>query len=183
MGLFDMFKKKPQEDSVGVTDLRLRDLRVGYYVDYYLKTWEVKAANRYDWDGEESLEWQLASPGTTFYLQMDEDDEVSWSMSKAIAFSDLGSEIRKAIIEQGDPPEQITFGSDTYFMDEVAGGHFYANGQTNPEARPQEMISWSYSDADGEKYLTIEQWGEQEFKAYLGWPVEEFQFSNILPTE
>ena len=40
-----------------------------------------------------------------------------------------------------------------------------------------------YEDESGEKYLAIEQWGETEFEASLGQPVEEYQFSDILPGE
>ena len=35
----------------------------------------------------------------------------------------------------------------------------------------------------GKKYLGIEQWGENDFEASLGEPVEEYQFTNILPRE
>ena len=43
------------------------------------------------------------------------------------------------------------------------------------------MLRWSYEDEEGEVYLGIEQWGEWDFDATVGKPVEEYQFTNILP--
>jgi hypothetical protein len=61
----------------------------------------------------------------------------------------------------------------------MAGGHFYKDG-TGPG---QELLEWCFEDESGKKLLTIEQWGEDEFEAFIGEQVEEYQFSNILPRE
>jgi len=182
MGIFDIFKKKEDvESNDSIHDLGLMDLRIGFFVDYFLATWEVKGAHIYDWDGDKSYEWQLASSQGTLYLAMETDDEVELSMSKAIDFSELGAKVRDALIKDGDPPNKVTYADTVYTLQEVSGGHFYENGQQSPDVQGREMIAWDYENADGEQYLTIEQWGETEFKASTGWPVQEFQFSNILP--
>ena len=182
MGIFDRFKKKKDDTSNdSIHDLSLTDLRVGFYVDYFLATWEVRAAHRYDWDGDESLEWQLTSPQGTLYLQLESDDVVDLSMSKAIDFTELDESVREALLKDGDPPKQINYGGTVYTMQESSGGHFFENGQQSSDVQGRELISWDYENADGQQYLTIEQWGETEFKASTGWPVQDFQFSNILP--
>jgi hypothetical protein len=43
------------------------------------------------------------------------------------------------------------------------------------------MLRWDYEDEEGERFLTIEQWGEEDFLAYQGLPAEEYQFTNLLP--
>ncbi|MBW2366658.1 MAG: DUF4178 domain-containing protein, partial [Deltaproteobacteria bacterium] len=75
MGLKDFFKKK-QPSDLKITDLTLSDLKMGYMVDYDLKTWQVTAHNTYDWgDGDLTLEWQLKSHDDTIYLELESDDE------------------------------------------------------------------------------------------------------------
>ena len=48
---------------------------------------------------------------------------------------------------------------------------------------PRELITWEYLDDSERKTLTIEQWGEDDFEASVGEIVEEYQFTDILPTE
>ena len=76
-----------------------------------------------------------------------------------------------------NPPDEILFEGSTYYLEETAGGHFFKDG----EGSGQEMLRWSYEDEEGEAYLGVEQWGEWDFDATRGIPVEEYQFTNILP--
>ncbi len=183
MGIFDFFKsKKVDEPHDTITNLSLENLRVGFFVDYDMDTWQVQAAHRYDWGGETSLEWQLTSSQGTLYLGMETDDETEWSLFKSIDFAALDDTVRQALMAEGDPPETITYQKTVYTLQESSGGHFYENGIHSDTAKPQELISWDFENADGTRYLSIEQWGETEFEACVGWPVQEFQFSNILPS-
>ena len=52
-------KKDAQPETDPLHDLTLAHLKVGYLLDYDLKTWEVKSHNRYDFDGTRSDEWEL----------------------------------------------------------------------------------------------------------------------------
>ncbi|MFC1824604.1 DUF4178 domain-containing protein [Thermodesulfobacteriota bacterium] len=178
MGLKDFFKKNKKSELDPLRELTLARLKVGYLVDYDLKSWEVTACNRYDWgDGDISREWQLKSAEEVVYLEKESDDDEEWSLNRKIAFGRLGSEIKARILEKGDPPDEVLFEGSTYYKEETAGGLFYKNGQDSG----QEMLRWSYEDEEGEVYLGIEQWGEQDFDATIGKPVEEYQFTNILP--
>ena len=77
MGWKDFFCKKEQAPPPDpLRDLRLETLKVGYLVDYDLKTWKVEAYNVYDWGGgEKSYEWQLKSHDDAIYLERETDDE------------------------------------------------------------------------------------------------------------
>ena len=48
MGFSDLFKKKNKDTFDPLKDLVLSKLRVGYFVDYDMKTWEVTGYNKYD---------------------------------------------------------------------------------------------------------------------------------------
>lgn len=172
-------KKKPEEAEIDpLSDLTLSKLKVGYLVDYDMQTWEVTGYAHYDWGGGDlSWEWQLKSAGDTLYLEREADDEDYWCVSRKIAFSRLGDAVRDHIRENDDPPDEIVFEGTTYYLEESGGARYCKDGK-----RPgQEMLKWEYEDDEGESFLTIEQWGENSFEAALGFQVEEYQFSNILP--
>ena len=111
------------------------------------------------------------------YLQKESDDEDDWSLNRSIHFNRLGPEIKETIIDSGDPPSEIVYEGATYFLSETAGGHYLKDCK----APGKEMLSWSYEDDAGGKYLTIEQWGEEDFQASVGIAVEPYMFTNILP--
>jgi len=176
MGIRDFFKKKTESDPL--VDVRLDGMKAGYMVDYDMKMWEVSAAHHYDWgDSLITREWQLKGSDETVYLSMEYDDEASWSLSRKIQLDRLGPNVRKSLMETGDPPDQIELDGVSYGLEEMAGGHFYENGQEPG----REMLSWDFQDQTGRRFLSIEQWSENDFEASIGEPVEEYQFSNILP--
>ncbi len=178
MGIKDFFKKDKPRESDRSTRLTLTDLKVGYMVDYDDKTWEVTAYNTYDWgDGDIAQEWQLKSFDETRYLEREADDEDDWSLNSKISFSRLGAGIKEHILEHEDPPDEIVYDGVTYYLEEASGGHYLQGGQG--PGKP--MLRWGYEDDDGERYLGVEQWGEEDFEASEGKPVEEYQFTNILP--
>ncbi len=181
MGLMDIFKGKPEDDDFDpLKDLELAKMKVGFYVDYDMKTWQVTAYNRYDFgDGLWSDEWELTSGREKVYLERREDDEVEWTLSKKLPIGAIEEDVRSHIKEFDDPPGQIEVKGKTYYLDESGSVYFYPGGK-GPK---QGLIAWEFIDEDDESFVTIEQWGEDEFEAAQGFYVEEFQFENILPGE
>ena len=178
MGLKDLFRKKKNKRPDPLTGYSLSNLQVGFFVDYDMKTWEVRAYNYYDWgSGDFTYEWQLQCYDDTIYLEREPDDEDYWCISRKISIISLGTGIKEHIIEHEDPPDPIVFEDTTYRLEETGGGHFHKNGK---EER-KELLKWDYTDDSGKKLLSIEQWGETVFEASIGNPVEEYQFTNILP--
>ena len=80
------FKKK-KDESDPVVDFTLSDLKPGYVVDYDLKTWKVTAKNHYDFDGDRVDEWELTCADDVMYLEREEDDGLSWTVSRKIPIS------------------------------------------------------------------------------------------------
>lgn len=177
----DFFKDKKEEpDFDPLRDLTLEKLKEGYYLDYDLKTWQVTAYNKYDFgDGLWGEEWELTSGREKVYLERREDDEVEWTLSRKIPIGAIEEEVPRHIRDFDDPPGQITVKGKTYYLDESGTVYFYPGGR-GPR---QGFIAWDYIDETGEEFVTIEQWGEDEFEAARGIFVEEYQFTNILPSE
>jgi hypothetical protein len=176
MGWKDLFRKKDKEEIQ--TDIRLNQIKPGYFLDYDLNTWEVKAYNKYDWGGgDTSDEWHLVSADDALFLERSVDDEEDYIISRKIPFNKLGASIRSHLKTYEDPPEEITYENRTYYLEESAGGYFYPGGQNDF----QELLSWTYEDESGKHLLGIEQWDENDFAAWVGAPVEDYQFTNILP--
>jgi hypothetical protein len=176
MGWKDLFHKKNKEDIH--TDIRLSQIKPGYILDYDMKTWEVKSYNKYDWGrGDTSDEWQLVSSDDAIFLERGVDDDEYYIVSRKIPLNQLGASIRSYIKSNEDPPDEITYDNRTYFLEESAGGYFYPDGKNESH----ELLSWTYEDESGEHLLGIEQWGENDFTAWIGLPAEDYQFTNILP--
>jgi hypothetical protein len=177
MGLKDLFKKK-EDDFDPLRDLELSKLRVGYYVDYDLKTWEVTDYNKYDFgEGYTTDEWELTAGREKWYLERSDNDEVEWTFSKKIPIGAIEGEIRQYIIEHDDPPEQVVCKGKKYYLDESGTGYLYEGGK----GPAKEFVYWDFIDEEDEHFLTIEQHGETEFEAAEGYYVEEYQFTSILP--
>ncbi|MGR3220174.1 MAG: DUF4178 domain-containing protein [Candidatus Anammoxibacter sp.] len=176
MGLFDKLKRKKDEPNIDIT---LSNLKVGYILDYDLKTWEVTEYNKYDWgDDVYSYEWELTTSGEVLYLEReDEDDEVEWTMVKRIPIRTIDSGLGKYIQEHEDPPEELKYEGTTYYLDDNGGGYFCKGGGKEGA----EFLFWDFVDKSEDLILSVEQWSEERFEAVVGKYVEEYEFTNILP--
>ncbi len=179
MGITDFFKKKKNVSPDPVSGLTLASMKNGYFVDYDLKTWEVVSTGRYDWgSGDISYEWQLAAHDDTVYLEREADDEDYWTVSRKLPFQRLDPMVKKRLAASNDPPDTIVFEDKKYFLSETGGALYYKDNDSSG----REMFKWDYADDTEKFWLTIEQWGENDYELSKGRSVEEYQFSNILPS-
>ena len=179
MGLRDIFRQKKKDPEIDpLHDLILSKLKVGYFLDYDHKTWEVTAYNLYGYgDGDSSEEWELTSGREKCYLERSDEDEVEWILGKKIPIGSLSGGVRQYIIQHDDPPEQVVLKEKIYYLDTSGAGYMSPGGK---EPR-QEFVYWGFVDEEDENCLTIEQWSETEFELTSGHYVEEYQFTDILP--
>lgn len=179
-----LFKKGKEKGPDPIRDLTLPKMKVGWFVDYDLQTWEVTGCHHYDWgEGDLTYEWQLKSVDDLLYLEMESDDEVSWSVSRKIPIGSVEAGLADHIITHGDPPEEVSYKGETYYLDESGSGHFHKTGQPGGPEEGKPLLKWDYTNESEDKFLSIEQWGEKAFEASAGIPVEEYQFTDILPIE
>ena len=102
------FKKKQEEESLDpLSDLSLSRLKPGYVLDYDLKTWQVTAHNRYDYDGDWADEWELTCAAGVLYLEREVDDEETWAVYRKIDLDEIQEDVRAAIMEDDDPPNHV----------------------------------------------------------------------------
>ena len=178
MGLTDrLFGRKPKEDAPDpLADLVLGKLKVGYLVDYDLRTWKVTGYARYRFSGldDDLEEWELTASGEQRYLERAGD---AWSLSRRIAVGDIAGDVRRHILDHDDPPERIVFEGAEYRLDASYAGHMFPDGAGAGEP----LVRWEFADEAETAFVGVEQWGETEFTAAAGRVVEEYQFTHILP--
>ena len=176
---FDFFKKKKKEFRI--EDLELSKLKTGFMVDYDMQTYCVAGYNKYKWnEGAVTDEWELKAGNESWYLERtQEDSEVEWSLCRKLPISDLEGDIAGEIMRTEDPPEVVAFQGKRFTFEEDDIGEFFRGGS----GEAMSFVAWDYEDEAGEQFLTIEQWGETKFDMQVGFKVEEYQFTNILPGE
>jgi hypothetical protein len=177
--LFGSKQEKPDERlNYDPTNVQVKDLRKGAFLDYDLKTWEVKAQYEYDWgDRYFSFEFLLATVEDKMFLHYEEDDgELECTLTEKIRVSSIDADIPEEIRRNGVPPKEITHKGITFYRDEEGVARF-----RDVDTRTWEkVVSWSYYDEAEKHVLSIEQGGETEFEAAFGLVVDESEFSNII---
>ena len=173
------FGGRRDEEEPTYQEYSLSTMKVGFLVDYDLKTWQVTGYGTHDYDGYATEEWELrADEEVNFLERAVEDGQAYWTLTRAIGIDEIDGDVASAIIADGDPPEVVQFAGDEYAGSTSEAGLYRKDG-TDAE---REFVNWSFEAAEG-KVLFISQWGEREFAAYAGLEVEEYQFTDILPVE
>ena len=167
------------EESNSLVDYTLGAMKVGYLVDYDMKTWEVTGYNTYDYSGFETKEWVIETSNKVGYLERaDSDGEISWTLTESIAISQIDEEVIEHIIRHEDPPKTLPYNGRSYRLMESGAGLLHESA-SSPGKR---FISWTYCDNSGNNVLFVTQYGERDFKFVAGGYVQEYQFMNILPS-
>ena len=90
-----------KEEEEYYQDLTLERMKVGYMVDYDLKTWEVTGCNSYDYDGFISREWELKSGDEVRLLERSEEDgKAEWTLTRRIQVQRIEEPVVDAIVER-----------------------------------------------------------------------------------
>lgn len=176
--VFGFFKKKKESDYDPL-NITVKDLRKGFIFEYDLRQWEVIGESTYDWgDNFFSKEYKITDGKDTFFMSVEEDDEVEVVLYEKVKVGRLEGDVAGEIIKNQMPPAEIHYNgmvfrreneSPGYYKDEDAGTDWI------------EFINWQYYD-EGEKHvLSIEQWEEKEFEASFGTIIREFEITNVLP--
>ena len=178
MGFTDRLfgKTKTVKEPDPLADLVLEKLKVGYLVDYDLKTWQVTGYARYTFSGKDDSveEWELTAAEEQRYL---ERADGGWSLSRKISIGAIDDDVRRHILDHDDPPSRIVFKGTAYHLDASYAGQMFSDGKGSGA----DVIRWEFLDEDETNFVGIEQWSETEFAAAAGSVVEDYQFDHILP--
>ena len=177
MGLFSFFKKK--KDDVK-NDYTLYEMKKGFIVDYFLKTWEVKKVYEYDWGNNYfAREYLLDSGDESLYLYVEEDDELICSVWKKISIGEIEPDLFKVIVEEDDAPSHITYDEKVYKKMETSHGVSYE--EDDEDELETRLINWTYKHKKDKHLISVNRTGEEAFEISEGHHVKEYEFSNILP--
>ena len=165
-------------ESDPLVDFELGAMKVGYLVDYDMETWEVTGYNTYDYSGSETEEWVLETSGKVVYLERASDGEITWTLTESISMSQISEDVVEHTLRHDDPPKNLTHNGRGYRLMESGAGLFHEDA----EGAGKEFISWAYCDESGTNVMFVTQYGERDFKSVAGEYVQEYQFTNILPS-
>ena len=74
------------------------DLDQGYIFEYDMQSWEVMAVYEYDWGDEDfSKEFKVSDGQNTYYLSVEEDDEIEMTWSKKSLYVPLKARSRNRL--------------------------------------------------------------------------------------
>jgi len=117
MGIFDFFKKK--EEPKLSEELTLKDLQKGDFVDYFMKSWKVEEVTEYDWGNNIfSREFKLNAGDEIIYIEIDEEEDDTVSISRDVKMSKIQKGLKQHIIEKDEPPKELEYEGSIYFFSE-----------------------------------------------------------------
>jgi len=178
--MFDFFKKKKKEPAYDVTNLSLRDLNYGFIFDYDMKSWVVKEVYEYDWGNNNfSREYKVDSGDDIGFLNIAEEAELVITFTKPIKLRKIDEDVMGEVQKQKQPPRQIHYGGEIFYMDEDCAGYFRDCSKKTEDW--EEFIAWDYYNEEEDKVISITQWDEYNVEAHAGIVLKEYQFSNIIP--
>lgn len=181
MGIVDfLFKKKQTEEpKYDVTDIKLKDLDIGFVFEYDMKTWIVESIYDYDWgNGYYSKEYKVNNGEEVRFLSVEEDDVLYIVMYEKAKVRLIKEDLPEYILENDKPPKTLDYKDIKFYYEEESIGSFKDSANPGEDSR---FISWDYYDEEDKFTLSIEQWDEEEFDASFGVILKEYQVYNILP--
>jgi hypothetical protein len=159
------------------TQLNIKDLKVGAFLDYELVTWEVVYQTQYDWDRKiTEIQYQLSDHkghSMLVFVQIHEKYPSTWSENK-ISYHDFETYKLSDILYS--PPTELTFKDQSFFRKNIGiGKKFIPNEQEGLQIK-----QWHYITSDEKQSLRILQYEDKGWAAFSGKKIEEFEFENIL---
>ncbi len=181
MGLFDFFNKKEETPSRG--EVTVKNLQVGDFIDYYLKSWQVKEIYEYDWGNNFfAKEYKLDSGDEIRFLYVEDDDELILSISEKVNVMSINKNLKHDILEDDEPMKRMDYNGVTYYLSRESLGHCRDwEDDPNYDDSWSKLVSWEFLDETEKKFISVERWGEYEIEAAKGMYIEEFEISNIIP--
>ncbi len=162
-------------------NLQIENLKIGYLVDYGLKTWEVKNENQYDWDsGLVEREFVLKNDTQRQFLSV-WYQHGTWNtqVAEEINLHSIREDLDKEILQNQNPPTILHYGDLKFYREDFREGFVF--DKSNRNLKGNKVLAWDYYDQTRQKIVRIEQSGRKKFRAKLGFVVDSSLFSEVLP--
>lgn len=162
-------------------NLSINDLAPGDYFEYDLKSWKVTGENAYRWkDNSTSREFRVSTGGEVRFLEIEDGDLETLSISRKISLSALSGNIHQTIRKKGSPPDSIDYQQETYILEGEFKGSYQEVGSWESW---EKFTCWDYKNKAGNHLLTIERWDPREFEVYAGKILDATEISAITKGE
>lgn len=173
-----LFGKKA-EPTIFSGDLTLWDLKKGYFLDYFLESWEIKDVYNYSWGNNFfSKEYELDNGKEVMFLHVLKENGFKCSLSKEVSIKSVNSQLKRQIIDYNEPFKDIEYLGKKYYLEEKHEAYVQKEGDSEESF----LITWDYVTEDDKETISINKWGETDIESYKGENVKEIEFSNFIPT-
>lgn len=167
------------EKSSPKIDFEVKDLGLGYILEYNLHTWVVQNEYKYDWgDGYFSKEWLISNGKESALLFYDDSEGLEISVSKKINILQELNHVREQIIADGVPDKRINFDGKTWLLSDENPCLYSETGKEGQT----EMVVWIFTEPEEKEFISFSQFGAKKIEGYKGKHIKEFEVSNILPS-
>lgn len=164
MGFFDLFKPKPRHRA---PQRNLFTIQIGDVVSYDERDYIVQQVLTYNEGGYQWFDYQLVDGNDEIWLGVDDDDGIEVGVYREIDL-DLEEPIPRQVSHEG-----LTFKLEEKGSAQVVSRTEYAGN------RPVNVYYWDFESTDGDKYLSVEKWGN-EIEASVGYSVKPYEI-KIFP--
>lgn len=166
------------EKSTPKIDFKVKDLGIGYILEYNLTTWVVENEYIYDWgEGYFSKEWLITNGKETLLLFYDDSEGLEISVSEKINILQELNQVREQIIADGVPDKRIDFDGKTWLLSDENPCLYSESGKEGTT----EMVVWIFTEPTEQEFLSFSQFGSKKIDGYRGKHIQEFEVGNILP--
>ncbi len=173
--LFGLAKNARPEQEVQI-DFAVKDLQIGFILEYQLRNWEVTDRTTYLWDnGVKDLEFTISDGREKQYLNYAATDEglsIYWKEPLNEVWPQAAEKMRRGT---GMDTQKIVFNGKTYTY--AAEG--YAIVQNSVEKF--EMRNWLFESEDQEFLLSFNKYEDNSCEVYAGKYIGRHTITNILP--
>lgn len=170
----NLFGKKKEEEIIEINKT-VKDLDVGYILDYDLESWEVLASYTYRYKGHVAKEYKIRSSGDTRFLNVSDSNSLLLSISKETNINNVNPSLRSSVLNN-QPLARVDWNGETYTLKESSKGQF-TDDQLQDWAS---FSSWEYVNTSSSKFVYVSRWEDGSVECFTGDYLKEHQISNIL---
>ena len=164
------------------TNLQVTHLQKGFMVDHGLRTWDVTEELQFDWfDGKSERELTLSEDLEKINLLIrDENGFEQLLKFNPVNLYALDNRIGQEITLRNRPSNVISYQGTSFYREGQLDGICFSFSDNQSRVGEKTTV-WEYLDEERQQLLRIERRGRDTYRAMIGQPIHEWEFSDILP--
>ena len=137
----------------------------------------VQAKHLYVEDGFEWHELECERGAEKVWIEIEMDDELELSICRnEMSIKDAGFSVDDLERIERDDDGKLTVNGVKYRFEEWGKAIFYRNQN---RSQGEQFKYWDFESKDGRKFLTVERWGQREYKVFLSEELRPSQYRII----